>query len=67
MSVSAPGCGRGRVRRRVSSSALWASDIIFWSGGGGSAGVLWRLWEGRTWGGPGLGPRPGEVSNWGCL
>lgn len=55
-SVSAPGCGQGRVRRQVSSSAPWASDIIFWSGGGGSTGgsleVLGREDTGRPWPGP---------------
>lgn len=34
-SVSAPSCGHDRMRRRVSTQAPWASDRIFWSGGGG--------------------------------
>lgn len=33
--ASAPGRGRGRRRRWVSSRAPWASDIIFWGAGGG--------------------------------
>lgn len=69
--ASAPGRGRGRRRRWVSSRAPWASDIIFWGAGGGRrrGGVLWRVWglqEGRrARGGLGLGHRPGGVSHQG--